>query len=118
MGILDEAIREHLDLKRQHGAEGQELKRLEDEAFGTWVRPGEPDFPEAEVAVVEADVEAGTGELAAAEVEAETTVAPQSGPPSPEAPAPTEAEEPSAPESEPPPPDAPAASEPEPTAPP
>ena len=34
MGILDEAIREHLELKRQHGAGDSELKQLEDEAFG------------------------------------------------------------------------------------
>jgi hypothetical protein len=41
MGILDEAIREHLELKRQHGADGSELKQLEDEAFGQAERPGD-----------------------------------------------------------------------------
>lgn len=41
MGILDEAIREHLELKRQHGAGEPELKQLEDEAFGPPLRPGE-----------------------------------------------------------------------------
>jgi hypothetical protein len=41
MGILDEAIREHLELKRQHGADGSELKQLEDEAFGQADRPGD-----------------------------------------------------------------------------
>lgn len=41
MGILDEAIREHLELKRQHGAADSELKQLEDEAFGQAERPGE-----------------------------------------------------------------------------
>jgi hypothetical protein len=40
MGILDEAIREHLELKRQHGAADSELKQLEDEAFGAAERPG------------------------------------------------------------------------------
>jgi hypothetical protein len=40
MGILDEAIREHLELKRQHGAGDSELKQLEDEAFGQADRPG------------------------------------------------------------------------------
>jgi hypothetical protein len=40
MGILDEAIREHLELKRQHGAEDSELKQLEDDAFGPPQRPG------------------------------------------------------------------------------
>lgn len=41
MGILDEAIREHLELKRQHGAADSELKKLEDEAFGQAERPGD-----------------------------------------------------------------------------
>jgi hypothetical protein len=40
MGILDEAIREHLALKRQHGADDSELKQLEDDAFGPPQRPG------------------------------------------------------------------------------
>jgi hypothetical protein len=46
MGILDDAIREHLDLKRKHGAGDDEVQILEDEAFGPPSRPGEPDFPE------------------------------------------------------------------------
>jgi hypothetical protein len=46
MGILDEAIREHLELKRRRGATDSELQKLEDEAFGPPSRPGEPDFPE------------------------------------------------------------------------
>jgi hypothetical protein len=41
MGILDEAIKEHLELKRQHGAGESELKQLEDEAFGAAERPGD-----------------------------------------------------------------------------
>lgn len=41
MGILDEAIKEHLELKRQHGAGESELQQLEDEAFGAAERPGE-----------------------------------------------------------------------------
>jgi hypothetical protein len=45
MGILDEAIREHLELKRQHGAGDPELKQLEDEAFGPPERPGSEGFP-------------------------------------------------------------------------
>jgi hypothetical protein len=59
MGILDDAIREHLDLKRRLGAEEDELQRLEDEAFGPPSRPGDPDFP-------------GSGDAEAAEREAET----------------------------------------------
>lgn len=42
MGILDEAIREHLELKRQHGAAEGDLRKLEDEAFGPPERPGAP----------------------------------------------------------------------------
>ena len=47
MSILDDAIREHLELKRAHGADEAELKKLEDEAFGPPGRPEEPD-PSAE----------------------------------------------------------------------
>ena len=45
MGILDDAIRQHLDLKRQHGAAESELKHLEDEAFGPPSRPGRARLP-------------------------------------------------------------------------
>ena len=41
MGILDDAIKEHLELKRQHGAGESELKQLEDDAFGAAERPGD-----------------------------------------------------------------------------
>lgn len=34
MGLLDEAIREHLDLKRRHGADPTEVERAEREALG------------------------------------------------------------------------------------
>jgi hypothetical protein len=44
MGILDDAIREHLDLKRRLGAEDEEIHKLESEAFGPPSRPGDPDF--------------------------------------------------------------------------
>jgi hypothetical protein len=47
MGILDEAIREHLELKRAHGAGDSELKQLEDEAFGQAERPGDEGAPDA-----------------------------------------------------------------------
>jgi hypothetical protein len=48
MSILDDAIREHLELKRAHGAEESEIKKLEDEAFGPPQRPDQPDpFAEA-----------------------------------------------------------------------
>jgi hypothetical protein len=34
MGLLDDAIREHLELKRRHGADPDEVERQEREAFG------------------------------------------------------------------------------------
>ena len=34
MGLLDEAIREHLELKRKHGASEDEIQRAEQEALG------------------------------------------------------------------------------------
>ena len=58
MGILDDAIREHLALKRRQGAGEDELARLEGEAFGPPTRPGEPDFPAPEAGADEAAGEA------------------------------------------------------------
>lgn len=57
MGILDEAIREHLELKRQHGAGDSELKQLEDEAFGPPERPGAEGAEAAEPLAAEAPTE-------------------------------------------------------------
>jgi hypothetical protein len=34
MGLLDDAIREHLELKRKHGADPEDVARQEREAFG------------------------------------------------------------------------------------
>jgi len=34
MGLLDDAIREHLELKRRHGADPSEVERQEHEALG------------------------------------------------------------------------------------
>lgn len=65
MGILDDAIREHLDLKRKHGARESELREIESDAFG----PGEQPDPFAagelfrETAPPDAS-EQGTGEPA------------------------------------------------------
>ncbi len=42
MGVLDDAIRQHLELKRAHGADESELKRKEDEALGPVRREAEP----------------------------------------------------------------------------
>jgi hypothetical protein len=62
MGVLDDAIREHLDLKRRHGAAEEELRRQEAEALGPARR---------EVAPAETEDGDGLGEQAAAEVEAD-----------------------------------------------
>jgi len=48
MGLLDEAIREHLELKRRHGADPGELARLEHEALGPARREAAPPTGEAE----------------------------------------------------------------------
>ncbi|HZE04694.1 MAG TPA: hypothetical protein VE127_05695, partial [Solirubrobacteraceae bacterium] len=53
MGLLDDAIREHLDLKRRRGADPAEVERLEREALGPVRRnrdPGEAVMPEDEIA--------------------------------------------------------------------
>ena len=43
MGLLDDAIREHLDLKRRHGASDDEIAQKEAEALG----PARREFPRA-----------------------------------------------------------------------
>jgi hypothetical protein len=48
MGVLDDAIRDHLDLKRRHGADPEEIERAEREALGPVRRdPGAPGQIEA-----------------------------------------------------------------------
>ena len=42
MGVLDDAIRDHLELKRKHGASDEELEREEAEALGPARRDFEP----------------------------------------------------------------------------
>ena len=49
MGLLDDAIREHLELKRRHGADLDEVARQEDEALGD-PRSGEFVQPEGAAA--------------------------------------------------------------------
>ncbi len=65
MGLLDEAIREHLELKRRHGASPGEVAHLEEEALGP---------PRAQPEPVETDA-AAADELEAAHVPAEPAVA-------------------------------------------
>lgn len=90
MGILDDAIREHLELKRQHGAGSDDLERLEQEAFGPATRPGDPEFPGTD-ADAEAEAAPAAAEQAGPETgrldwftEGETTVAPEAPPSSAE----------------------------------
>lgn len=69
MGLLDEAIREHLELKRRHGAEASEVAQQEHEALGPVRREdiAIPDTPAADA--VEADLD-GTGPPAPVAVQA------------------------------------------------
>jgi hypothetical protein len=50
MGILDDAIREHLELKRRAGADAAEIARLERTAFGEQAPPPAPAAEEQPVA--------------------------------------------------------------------
>lgn len=106
MSILDDAIREHLELKRAHGADEAELKKLEDEAFG---QAGSPDagdsFSEAQTeflatpatgaAEAAAEAKAGTAERSRPNItdlqEAPEAPAPSAEPAGEEAPAEAEA---------------------------
>jgi hypothetical protein len=42
VGLLDDAIRDHLELKRAHGADEAEIRRQEQEALGPPRMPGDP----------------------------------------------------------------------------
>jgi hypothetical protein len=63
MGLLDDAIREHLELKRRHGADESDVRRQEHEALGPVQRtpapsaepeePAEPEAPAPEEPVAE-----------------------------------------------------------------
>jgi hypothetical protein len=53
MGLLDDAIREHLELKRKHGADPADVARQEQEALGEgprneFAQPAAPEAPEPE----------------------------------------------------------------------
>jgi hypothetical protein len=60
MGLLDDAIREHLELKRRSGAAADEVTRLEEDAFGPGGAPPapEPEAAEATEPVAEPEPEA------------------------------------------------------------
>jgi hypothetical protein len=67
MGLLDDAIREHLELKRRHGADPSEVARQENDALGPARRgpeplevPAEPveaGFDEADPVLIEPEVD-------------------------------------------------------------
>ena len=57
MGSLDDAIREHLELKRRLGASEDEIKQKETEAFGKGNRPAPPE-PEPAALEPSADADA------------------------------------------------------------
>jgi hypothetical protein len=75
MGLLDDAIREHLELKRKHGANPEDVARQEQEALGPGQRnefaqpegaapaPPEPEVEEPEAVAEPAEVEAPVDEL-------------------------------------------------------
>jgi len=81
MGLLDDAIREHLELKRLRGADPDEVARLEDEALGD-PRSGEFARPDTVPA------ESAPADGASAEAPSEEDVPPEAGayaaPPEPE----------------------------------
>jgi hypothetical protein len=56
MGLLEDAIREHLDLKRQHGADPSEVAAEEREALGPVQRTVEPAVVEDEDALQDASL--------------------------------------------------------------
>jgi hypothetical protein len=59
MGLLDDAIREHLDLKRRRGADPGEVERDEREALGPVRRVQAPE--DAELDAVDEDLESADG---------------------------------------------------------
>jgi hypothetical protein len=123
MGVLDEAIREHLELKRKHGAPEEELRRQEEDALGPVRREvtspeevevggdgelaAEAEDEQAEHAAEPAEALAEPGETAGpASFDAETSVLAEPEPelepfPEEEAPAVPQADEPSEPLPEP-----------------
>jgi hypothetical protein len=86
MGLLDDAIREHLELKRQHGADPGEVERQEREALGE---------PREEAPVASPDDAEAAAQAPSEPLGDETTVLPAAEPepdePEPEVAAPADA---------------------------
>lgn len=91
MGILDDAIREHLELKRRHGADPGEMERLEREALGAGEVPApadaKPAAPESQVAVEDAPPAAEPAAEPEAPVAPPVSERPEPEPSVPDAPA-------------------------------
>src|SRR6266513_3518589 len=83
MGILDDAIREHLDLKRKHGARDAELREIEDEALGSGDQPDPFVAGELFSEVASTGTAEAGGEEATRVVDPEA-LRPQAPPPEPE----------------------------------
>ena len=64
MGILDDAIREHLELKRKHGVPEEEVERQEEEALGPARREVAQQPEDADIAADEAAPTVATGGVA------------------------------------------------------
>jgi hypothetical protein len=82
MGVLDDAIKEHLELKRKHGAPEEEVQRQEEEALGPVRREAaqQPESVEAEAEVAATDGEAAAPEHGPEEAAAGDEVAEGPGP--------------------------------------
>jgi hypothetical protein len=87
MGLLDDAIREHLELKRRHGADPEEVSRQEREALGAPVR-GEFAKP----AAADDDAELVEDDAAAVPASEETEIVEPPGQDAPDEPAQPEPE--------------------------
>ena len=91
MGLLDDAIRQHLELKRRHGADPSDVAKLEHEALGPTARPEPvaPSTPDA-AAVTDETVydEEPSYDEAGLEAEEERPAEPAAPPPEPVAPPP------------------------------
>ena len=81
MGLLDDAIREHLELKRAHGADPTEVERQEHEALGA-PRHGEFASPagEAGPAAVQAEAPPVEADAPAADLDAPAEPQPEPEP--------------------------------------
>src|SRR5690349_15337071 len=73
MGLLDDAIREHLELRRKHGADPDDVARQEREALGPGQR-NEFAQPEGEPAAAQPEAPAAEPEVEATPVEPEPAV--------------------------------------------